>query len=88
MYVLQMILGVMDVRLNGRFNHRRSITTLHRHHLFVDLDTVWIEKQEGNESGITPAVPVQDIHMPHGSIIPFIMSVWIVYCRIWCNVPS
>ena len=32
------------------------------------LDTVWIEKMEGNESGITPAEPVQDIHMPHGSI--------------------
>lgn len=38
------------------------------------LDTVWIEKQEGNESGYTPAVPLQDIHMPHGSIIPFMMS--------------
>ncbi|MFS0574382.1 cytochrome c oxidase subunit I [Sporosarcina sp. 179-K 3D1 HS] len=38
------------------------------------LDTVWIEKQEGNKSGLTPAEPVQDIHMPHGSIIPFLMS--------------
>ena len=38
------------------------------------LDTVWIEKQEGNESGITPAVPLQDIHMPNGSIIPFLMT--------------
>src|SRR5699024_3902151 len=38
------------------------------------LDTVWIEKQEGNKSGVTPAVPLQDIHMPHGSIIPFMMS--------------
>ena len=38
------------------------------------LDTVWIEKQEGNKSGITPAVPLQDIHMPHGSIIPIMMS--------------
>ncbi len=38
------------------------------------LDTVWIEKQEGNKSGFTPAVPLQDIHMPHGSIIPFLMS--------------
>ena len=28
---------------------------------------------EGNESGITPAEPVQDIHMPNGSIIPFIL---------------
>ncbi|WP_438316805.1 cytochrome c oxidase subunit I [Sporosarcina sp. FA9] len=38
------------------------------------LDTVWIEKLEGNESGITPAEPIQDIHMPNGSIIPFILS--------------
>ncbi|HJF32158.1 MAG TPA: cytochrome c oxidase subunit I [Sporosarcina psychrophila] len=39
------------------------------------LDTVYIEKMEGNESGITPAEPVQDIHMPNGSFIPFMMSV-------------
>ncbi|WP_342512722.1 cbb3-type cytochrome c oxidase subunit I [Sporosarcina sp. FSL K6-1522] len=38
------------------------------------LDTVWIEKMEGNKSGITPAEPLQDIHMPHGSIIPFFMT--------------
>jgi len=38
------------------------------------LDTVWIEKLEGNKSGMTPAEPVQDIHMPHGSIIPLMMS--------------
>ena len=38
------------------------------------LDTVHIEKMEGNLSGITPAEPVQDIHMPNGSIIPFMMS--------------
>ena len=41
------------------------------------LDTVWIEKMEGNESGITPAEPVQDIHMPNGSIIPFLLSHWV-----------
>ena len=29
---------------------------------------------EGNKSGLTPAEPVTDIHMPHGSIIPFFMS--------------
>ena len=29
---------------------------------------------EGNQSGITPAEPVQDIHMPNGSFIPFMMS--------------
>lgn len=39
------------------------------------LDTVWIEKQEGNASGLTFAEPITDIHMPHGSIIPFFMSV-------------
>jgi len=39
------------------------------------LDTVYIEKMEGNLSGITPAEPVQDIHMPNGSFIPFMMSV-------------
>ena len=38
------------------------------------LDTVWIEKMEGNESGLTPAEPLQDIHMPNGSIIPFFMT--------------
>nr|WP_225941859.1 cbb3-type cytochrome c oxidase subunit I [Sporosarcina limicola] len=38
------------------------------------LDTYWIEKSEGNESGITPAEPIQDIHMPNGSIIPFFMT--------------
>lgn len=38
------------------------------------LDTVWIEKMEGNKSGFTAAEPVQDIHMPNGSIIPMIMS--------------
>ena len=38
------------------------------------LDSVYLEKSEGNESGLTPAVPVQDIHMPNGSIIPLLMS--------------
>ncbi|MHA6258584.1 cytochrome c oxidase subunit I [Sporosarcina sp. CAU 1771] len=38
------------------------------------LDTFWIEKMEGNKSGLTPAEPVQDIHMPNGSIIPLLMS--------------
>lgn len=39
------------------------------------LDSVWIEKMEGNKSGLTPAVPLQDIHMPNGSIIPLLMSI-------------
>lgn len=38
------------------------------------LDSVWIEKMEGNASGLTPAEPVKDIHMPNGSIIPLLMS--------------
>ncbi|WP_432359559.1 cbb3-type cytochrome c oxidase subunit I [Sporosarcina sp. UB5] len=38
------------------------------------LDTVWIEKMEGNESGLTPSEPIKDIHMPNGSIIPLLMS--------------
>ncbi|MCM3710057.1 cytochrome c oxidase subunit I [Sporosarcina luteola] len=38
------------------------------------LDTVWIEKMEGNETGLTPAEPIKDIHMPNGSIIPILMS--------------
>ncbi|MGG0667155.1 cytochrome c oxidase subunit I [Lederbergia citrisecunda] len=38
------------------------------------LDTVWIEKMEGNETGLTPAEPIKDIHMPNGSIIPFLMT--------------
>ena len=38
------------------------------------LDTVWIEKMEGNESGFTPAEPIKDIHMPNGSFIPFLMT--------------
>lgn len=38
------------------------------------LDALWIEKMEGNGK-MTPAEPVGDIHMPNGSILPFIMSV-------------
>lgn len=38
------------------------------------LDTVWIEKMEGNETGLTAAEPIKDIHMPNGSIIPFLMT--------------
>lgn len=38
------------------------------------LDSVWLEKMDGNESGFLPAEPVKDIHMPYGSILPFIMT--------------
>ncbi|ARK22604.1 cytochrome ubiquinol oxidase subunit I [Sporosarcina sp. P26b] len=38
------------------------------------LDTLWIEKMEGSKEMITPAEPITDIHMPHGSIIPMLMS--------------
>ncbi|MEW9501432.1 cytochrome c oxidase subunit I [Jeotgalibacillus marinus] len=37
------------------------------------LDPLWIEKMEGNTK-MTPAEPIDDIHMPNGSIIPFVMS--------------
>lgn len=42
------------------------------------LDTVWIEKQEGNEKMYTPAEPLKDIHMPNGSILPFVMTLGLV----------
>ena len=52
------------------------------------LDTVWIEKIEGNESGINTMLNrLQDIHMPNGSIHSIHYVIWFVYCRIWCNVP-
>ncbi|GIO22329.1 cytochrome c oxidase subunit I [Oceanobacillus sp. J11TS1] len=38
------------------------------------LDPLWIEKMEGNEK-MTPAEPVDEIHMPNGSILPFIMTI-------------
>ncbi|HLR66028.1 cytochrome c oxidase subunit I [Virgibacillus alimentarius] len=37
------------------------------------LDPLWIEKMEGNGK-MTPAEPLGDIHMPNGSILPFLMS--------------
>ncbi|MGM0873523.1 MAG: cytochrome c oxidase subunit I [Bacillota bacterium] len=37
------------------------------------LDALWVEKMEGNKE-MTPAEPLGDIHMPNGSILPFIMS--------------
>ncbi len=37
------------------------------------LDPLWIEKQEGNGK-MLPGEPLDDIHMPNGSIIPFLMS--------------
>lgn len=39
------------------------------------LDPYWIEKMEGNKEGMVYAEPLDDIHMPNGSILPFIMSV-------------
>ncbi|MGK7378519.1 cytochrome c oxidase subunit I [Planococcus sp. 1R117A] len=38
------------------------------------LDTYWIEKMEGNKEGMIYAEPLEEIHMPNGSIIPVIMS--------------
>lgn len=37
------------------------------------LDALWVEKMEGNKE-MTPAEPIGDIHMPNGSILPFIIS--------------
>jgi cytochrome c oxidase subunit 1 len=37
------------------------------------LDPLWIEKTDGNGK-LTPAEPLQDIHMPNNSIYPFIIS--------------
>src|SRR5690606_7512979 len=36
-------------------------------------DTWWIEKMEGKKE-LTPAEPLDDIHMPNGSILPVIIS--------------
>lgn len=38
------------------------------------LDAYWLEKMDGRTE-LTPAEPISDIHMPNGSIIPFIISV-------------
>lgn len=38
------------------------------------LDPLWVEKMEG-KNGMTPAEPIGDIHMPNGSILPFIISI-------------
>ncbi|WP_102027475.1 cytochrome c oxidase subunit I [Salirhabdus sp. Marseille-P4669] len=37
------------------------------------LDALWIEKTQGNGKMI-PAEPVDDIHMPNNSILPFVIS--------------
>ena len=37
------------------------------------LDPLWIEKSEGNGKMI-PAEPLDDIHLPNNSILPFLMS--------------
>ncbi|MCP8616642.1 cytochrome c oxidase subunit I [Salirhabdus salicampi] len=36
-------------------------------------DPLWVEKMQGNGK-IIPSEPVDDIHMPNGSILPFIIS--------------
>jgi cytochrome c oxidase subunit I len=37
------------------------------------LDAYWLEKQEG-KTGMTPAEPLGDIHMPDASILPLVMA--------------
>ncbi|WP_068672505.1 cytochrome c oxidase subunit I [Oceanobacillus sp. Castelsardo] len=38
------------------------------------LDPYWIEKMDGNDK-MTPAEPVNDIHMPNGSILPLVITI-------------
>ncbi|TLS37666.1 cytochrome c oxidase subunit I [Pseudalkalibacillus caeni] len=38
------------------------------------LDAFWLEKRAGNKT-MTPAEPLDDIHMPDSSILPFMMAV-------------
>ncbi len=37
------------------------------------LDPLWVEKREGNGK-MLPGEPLDDVHMPNGSILPFLMS--------------
>src|SRR5699024_9504492 len=37
------------------------------------LDPLWIEKMEG-KGKMTPGEPLNDIHMPNGSFLPFLMG--------------
>src|SRR5690625_381220 len=37
------------------------------------LDPLWIEKMEG-KGKILPGEPLDDVHMPNGSFLPFLMS--------------
>ncbi|PWA13379.1 cytochrome c oxidase subunit I [Pueribacillus theae] len=41
--------------------------------LVKGLDAFWIEKMNGNKV-MTPAEPLDDVHMPNGSILPLLMS--------------
>lgn len=38
------------------------------------LDPLWIEKTEG-DGKMKPAEPLDDVHMPNGSILPFLMTI-------------
>src|SRR5690625_6473059 len=38
------------------------------------LDALWIEKMEG-EGTLPPGEPLDDVHMPNNSFIPFLMAV-------------
>ncbi len=73
----------MVEHLNGLFHNQFLSTTLNKHHLFVDLDTFWIEKQEGNKEGMTYAEPIGDIHMPNNSFIPFVMAFGLFVGSFW-----
>ena len=51
------------------------------------LDTYWIEKMEGNKSGITPAEPVARYSYAKWFIYSIHDVIRFVHCWIWCNVP-
>ena len=70
-----MIHGVMDVRLNGRSNHHHYYYNFAQTPLVRGLDTVWIEKMEGNESGINTGSTCCKIFICQTvQFIPFMMS--------------
>lgn len=43
--------------------------------LVRSIDAFWYEKMEGNKK-LKPAEPLGEIHLPNGSILPFIISFW------------
>ena len=86
MYVLQMTLGEMDVRLNGQFNHHHHFTTLHRHRLYVDLTLFGLRKWKAINLVFTPAEPVAGYSYAERFDHSVLYVIRYVYCRFWCDV--